>query len=620
MTRSLTRSLFALAFLVLTARVHAAEVQCMNPNTVKRYVPCRIDLALTNPPAGSLYDTTLQVWATFTHATAPPVTVYGFLLSGTTFRFRFNPTTEGTWNYTFHSSSGDIYVTNLPGQSFFAPASTRERGFTRRESSISGNPDRVVYDCAFDGPNQCPPESTPASPISAPNGVDHPLLWGMTYYQIINNAATKNANGMQSTSWQTAITSAKAKGFRKIRMLVYPWDGAYNGTYTIGGIPNVPAARSAPYVLTNGCTADKTQINLEHFNTLDQIINYMHTQGMGAELIVFKDQDLDPVNGMDCGQTFFGAPYDERYARYVFSRYAAYPNVTFSMTNEYEGTVYSPAQWNTLAEALKPYDPFRVHPRTNLLRLIGIHQHERKFPDPGFHIAYSPTDLNWMVHASLQWSKYGGNYPGSTALPDAWGEEVRATNDPLDIPLFDDEYGYLGNFDSDGTSDAQLRHRQAMWGLALAGVYASDGDTRTVPNMTFKSEWPTTPEPPEWSDFQRMVKFFTDPAAQVPIPEYWRLRRALYSNQSRRAWVAADSNKYIVVYDAIGVNAWWNITFTLPGGLPSGQTWDTWRYDPVTGNYSAQTDLSNRAGGTSLTIPRGNEFAHDTVFLLKSQL
>ena len=258
MPRTPIRSLIALAFFFLAAHTYAAEVQCLNAVAVKRYVPCRIDLVLTNPaPPNSLptnlYDSTLQVWATFTHATAPPVTVYGFLLSGTTYRFRFNPTTDGTWTYNFGSSYVNTYVTNGPGQSFNAPASTRERGFTRREGSI-GNTDRVVYDCAADGPNQCPQETTPGSPINSTAGIDHPFLWGMTYYQIVSNAATKTPGGVQSTSWQTAITSAKAKGFRKIRMLVYPWDGQYNGTYNIGGT-NVTASRSAPYVMS-GCTAD----------------------------------------------------------------------------------------------------------------------------------------------------------------------------------------------------------------------------------------------------------------------------------------------------------------------------------------------------------------------------
>lgn len=119
-------------------------------------MPCEIDLVLTNPPS-NLY-TGVQAWATFTNVNAPPVTVYGSLLSGTTFRFRFNPVTDGTWSYTFFSNNGNAYVTNGPGQTFDVPASTREAGFVRREESM-GYADRIVYDCAYDGPNQCPPDA-----------------------------------------------------------------------------------------------------------------------------------------------------------------------------------------------------------------------------------------------------------------------------------------------------------------------------------------------------------------------------------------------------------------------------------------------------------------------------
>ena len=101
-------------------------------------------------------------------------------------------------------------------------------------------------------------------------------------------------------------------------------------------------------------------------------------------------------------------------------------------------------------------------------------------------------------------------------------------------------------------------------------------------------------------------------------PEVVVLHPPELSTAVRQAWAAAISNDFIVVYDAIGVNASSNITFTLPA-LPAGELWDTWRYDPETGNYAFQSTLSNKAGGTSLTIPRGTEFAHDTVFLLKAQ-
>ena len=83
-------------------------------------------------------------------------------------------------------------------------------------------------------------------------------------------------------------------------------------------------------------------------------MNYLHTNAMGAELIIFKDQNL----AKDCGRTFSTTDTDnDRYAKYVLARYAAYDNVTFSFSNEWQGTPYLPAKWNTFAETLKPWIP-----------------------------------------------------------------------------------------------------------------------------------------------------------------------------------------------------------------------------------------------------------------------
>jgi hypothetical protein len=626
MSRSALRLSFVVALLFVSAHAHAFATKCLNPNTTRRYVPCEIDITL-NTPVGNPY-ATIEVGADFTHATAPPVHVYGFLLSNsvsaTVYRIRFNPTTEGTWSYTFFSSSSNAYVTNLGGQSFNVGTSPKESGFIRRDKA-NGFATRVVYDCTFDGPGQCPPEANPASPITAPNGVDHPFYWGQTYYQIINNAATP------SSSWQTAITTAKAKGFRKVRLLVYPWNAEYNGSY--GG---VLAKQSIPFVAgtgcqvnpgcgINSCTIQFNQVNLTHFNTLDTIVNFMHTNGMGAELIIFKDQAAG-----NCGRTFSNSATpdldNERYAKYVVARYAAYDNVTFSLSNEWQGTPYSAMQWNALAEKLKPYDPFRIHPRTQNLRLMTIHSHEGVKPDVSLAVASADNLTGWMSSASLQWSQFSGSgFPGSSNPPDQWGDEIIFGGTPIGIPVIDDEFGYLKNFDTGypnppyPATEPRFRHRNAMWGLATAAIYGSVGDTRhdatTLNDITLRSEWR---DRAEWDDFQRMAKFFSDPAAAVPIPEFWRMRRrdTVYYNPARHAWLTGFTNRYFVLYDALGKTANSAITFTLPA-LPVSERYDVWRYDPTLGTYTKLNDLSDLAG-TTITITPAHELNSDTVFLIKA--
>jgi hypothetical protein len=631
MSRTSLRLSFVVALLLVTAHAHAFATKCLNPNTTRRYVPCEIDITL-NSIVGNPY-ATIEVGADFTHATGAqaPVRVYGFLYSNSTsappvYRIRFNPMTEGTWNYTFFATQSSL-VTNLGGQSFSVSTSPKESGFIRRDKA-NNFANRVVYDCAFDGAGQCPPET---GAISAPNGVDHPFYWGQTYYQIINNAATTN-------SWQLAVTNSKAKGFRKIRMLVYPWDAVGNGSYN-----GVAAKQSLPYLQQgtgcqatsgcgiNSCTILFNQINVAHFNTLDSIVNYLHTNNMGAELIIFKDQ-----TNTDCGRTFSNnvdpivADADnERYAKYVVARYAAYDNVTFSLSNEWQGTPYSTTKWNTLAEHLKPYDPFRIHPRTQNLRLMTIHSHEGVKPDVGFAVASTDNVTGWMSSASLQWSQFfSGNYTGSSKPPDQWGDEILFGGQPAGIPVSDDEFGYLGDFDGAYTTPAtqsRFKHRNAMWGLATAAIYGSVGDTRrdttTFDDIVQRSEWR---DRDEWSDFLRMTKFFTDPAATVPIPEFWRMRRrdTIYYNPARHAWLTGYTNRYFVLYDAIGTTGG-SITFTLPA-LPSTERYDVWRFDPtgpgvgdVPGTYTKLNDLSDLPG-TTLTITSAHQLSYDTVFLIKA--
>src|SRR6185436_445133 len=113
------------------------------------------------------------------------VTVYGYLesvvvsppptVTTVTYRFRFNPITDGAWTWLYFANVTGL-VTNDPSVQWFNSGhATKESGFLRRDDA-SLFPKSIVYDCFADspagGPSECPPET------NIPNGVDHPLLWG----------------------------------------------------------------------------------------------------------------------------------------------------------------------------------------------------------------------------------------------------------------------------------------------------------------------------------------------------------------------------------------------------------------------------------------------------------
>lgn len=465
--------------------------------------------------------------------------VQGFWDGGNTFRIRFTPTVQGKWSYRTYSD--DEGLTDKNGEFTCVKPPAGVHGFRRRDKR---HPYHFIYD---DG--------------------THYLLFGTTYYAIISNA---KGHG----SWKEAINGIGEAGINKVRFRTCFIHGDRQGS-------NYPS--SSPY----GETHD--QLNTDHFRIIDTIVEYLFQRGITADLILFSS-----------GSRNFGTlSQDERYVRYMIHRYAAYPNVVWCLSNEWNYTGKNRSYWNKMGRIISKEDPW-MNNKDNL-RMLSTHQQTR--------IDFQFFDVAWPTFACIQYGVRNKGYKetdenewkpsGGTKYHhgDEWGNEGILFNLGHDMPVVNDEYGYAGEPDDesvrDGTQLTRTKHRQIIWGIYTAGGYGSTGDKyfyRDPPGRPYYSaDWHYIAE---YGDIKRLIDFFK----QVP---YWEMRSHNDIVTSKgRAYVLANPGEQYVIYVATGGN------FSLD--LPAGDFVAT-LYNPRTGSKKFIKNIAG-PGKSFLATPENNDW------------
>ena len=333
------------------------------------------------------------------------------------------------------------------------------------------------------------------------------FLWGQTYYEIVRNA---RAGG----PWKEAVDGTKRKGMSKIRLLINPaWE---TGTR--------PYPRTSPFE-----NDDRDHLDLEHWSALDEVVDYMNEKGMIADLILF----LDHPRG------FGTESEDQRYVRYSVARYSAYPNVAWCLTNEWNYTKKSEAYWNRIGRIVRNEDPWLEN--GDKFRPLSIHQETRH--------DFQYFDTDWPVHAIVQVGVRNEVHRNG----DEWGNRSILQNHGRDMPIINDEYGYIGEPDkSEPKSDGKwpgytrTKHRQTIWGIAMAGGHGSAGDAHDYDDGIpfFVGNWHNRPE---YDDIDQLVSFWT----RRSIP-HWRMDPRNDLVQGKRAYARAVVGEEYVVYAALG--------------------------------------------------------------------
>lgn len=216
--------------------------------------------------------------------------------------------------------------------------------------------------------------------------------------------------------------------FTKLRMGLFPKSFIYN--------TNEPERFVFPRAADG--SFDLQRFDVAWFREFERRLTQLGDLGIEADLILFHPYDR-------WGLAALGPSADDRYVRYVVRRLAAFPNVWWSLANEYElVTAKRPEDWDRIGRLVEAEDHVG-HPRS-------------------VHDIIEPYDASasWVTHCSLQTGE-------SERVPEwheRWGK-----------PVLIDEMGYEGDLDQGWGSLTADELLLRSWQVALGGGYPTHGET-----------------------------------------------------------------------------------------------------------------------------------------------
>lgn len=530
--------------------------QCSTSCTVNS--PCEVNFSTTNSILAEsvLYSIRARADFTFTGGGTPetrgvPMFYFDRPAHGSglaTFKARFTPSQVGTYSYNTVSAFAGLgsqtgsfscsAAVPLPG------GGGTNRGFLRRDPAAA-SPYSFIWD---DGTRF--------------------FMWGQTYYQIVNQA---RRNTDADLAWKTAVNNSQSARMNKIRLLVSPWTEHpfTDPTRATETQPFCTGANPAACEVAAGAL-DFTRVNLDHFVALDEVIHYLFGRGIIAEIVIFRDPG-------PYGSMLGTMDQNKQYLRYVTARYAAYPNVTWSLSNEWQNADPTKANWETLGTCVRSgctdslgratdADPWILSLTGNRRRPLTVHPHAVGSAGKCFDFIGS----TWPNNGSLQ---YGRAQKNSAAGYDSIACNRRA-GDPgscpgggvnRNIPYVNDEYGYAGTVNV-------RQHRNLIWGIVTGGGFGAAGDARDT-TVGCPAGFPSPCASPilstvwaaagHFTDVQNMATFI----ANQGVP-YWNMSPRDTCPESDNIHTLENSvNRRALVY------------FSQEGASPANQV--------TPGNYSA---------------------------------
>ena len=325
----------------------------------------------------------------------------GFYDGDGLYRARLLPDTEGEW--TWQTTSNAPALNGISGKVSVGPAKPGDHGPVR----VDGHHFRYAD--------------------------------GTRYVNIGTTAYVWNLQG-DTLEEQTLATLADAP-FTKIRMCVFPKHYRYNQNEP----PLYPFAllkegssKWPGSIEDAGWEFDFDQPDPAYFRRLEKRIDQLAAIGVEADLILLHPYDRWGFSRMRAEQ-------DDRYLRYLVARLAAFPNVWWSMANEYDFMGNKSVEdWNRMIEVVADTDQHG--------HLLSVHN------------GFAPFDYGHpkVTHVSIQ-----RPYTERSAL---WREE-------FDKPVSVDECAYEGDIGEPwgNITGRELVHR--FWMGTVGGGYVTHGET-----------------------------------------------------------------------------------------------------------------------------------------------
>lgn len=329
--------------------------------------------------------------AVFRHGDGDEHRVPGFWDGGTRYVVRFCPEREGDWSWRTESAE---------------PLLDDQEGRLQLAGADGHGPVRVAHRYHF-----AHADGTPFRPV------------GATVYNWLHQ---------DEPLYSETLDALSAMRFNKLRFMVFPQAGGY--------IEHFP--RLLPFERTDGCW-DVTRPVIPFFRRLDEAVTALGDRGIQADVLIFNAYDRGHF-----GFDRFTEEEDAVYLRYLVARLSAYPNVWWSLCNEFDQLERPSARWDGVGALLSRIDP---------------HDHLRSIHN---WIDLYDNNQPWVTHASIQNGSATTEFGRANLYRDVWEK-----------PVVLDEIKYEGDIaDRWGCiTGEQLVHQ--FWIATAAGCYASHGES-----------------------------------------------------------------------------------------------------------------------------------------------
>ena len=344
-----------------------------------------LEIAIAGPSHGNPF-TDVELTARFSRGDLH-AEVGGFYDGDGRYAVRFLPSEAGTWEYVTKSNARSL--DGMSGSVEVAPSDAR--------GPVHADGFHFSY-----------PDGTSFTPL------------GTTAY-----AWTHQDDALQR---QTLESLAKTS-FSKLRMSLFPKHFLYNA--------NEPDRFVFPRT-DDGW--DLERFDLEYFRALEHRLEQLADLGIDADLILFHPYDR-------WGFSHLGKSADDRYVSYVVRRLSAFPNVWWSLANEYDLLLEKkPEDWDRIGRLVRANDPYG-HP-------LSIHN----------WVEIWDYTSEWATHCSIQ---YG----------EGLGGHVREWRRRFGKPVIVDECGYEGDLDQGWGFLTAEELVSRSWAVTMGGGYVTHGET-----------------------------------------------------------------------------------------------------------------------------------------------
>ncbi len=232
--------------------------------------------------------------------------------------------------------------------------------------------------------------------------------------------------------FEATVEAVASAGFNKLRFMVFPQAGDY--------VQHHPAL--LPFARTDdGWSVDRPDVDF--FRRVDRAVQMLAERGIEADVLIYNAYD-----GGRFGLDALTEQQDAAYLRYLVARLSAYPNVWWSLCNEFDLLDRPRERWNRMGEMLALVDP---------------HDHLRSIHN---WIELPDHNQPWITHASIQNGHVTTEVGRAGLYRDVYGK-----------PIVLDEIKYEGDVPERWGHLSARQLVDQFWIATVSGCYASHGES-----------------------------------------------------------------------------------------------------------------------------------------------